>query len=109
MPSFSPSARSVVVAVMLLAALPAVLPGVVEAIESASLGGDCSRFCAGDGPDGDCSSSCTDCTCCQRAMSALLTFDPAQGSPAGIDGTFPIAPESLPLEIVAGIFHPPRS
>jgi hypothetical protein len=95
--------------VLLLPCLLAVLPGVAEVVESMSPFGDCTESCPGDTADGKCSSNCDECTCCQRAMSAVIASSVPLGMPRSAETASAAIPASFPLGFAQGVFHPPRA
>ena len=101
--------RCAALLLVLLLSVLAVQPGFAEVIELGAADGDCSEPCPRDSADGNCPSSCTDCQCCARAMSALLSFHAEDGAPALVDEAPSAEPASVPLEVAVGIFHPPRT
>jgi hypothetical protein len=96
------------IVVLLLAGFLVALPGVAEVVDSVVPDGDCAEPCPGDNSEGDCSSACDECTCCSRAMSALLIPAFVQNASRRIEIVAPAVPGERPLVLVKGVFHPPR-
>jgi len=94
--------------VLLVAGLLAALPGVAEGIESVIPGDDCAEECPADAADGKCGSSCDDCTCCTRALSADLLASLKPDRPGGIEAASHVLPTHTPPVFSNGIYHPPR-
>ena len=94
---------------LLAAGLLASLPGIAEGIESVIPGDDCTEDCPADTDDGKCGSSCDDCTCCPRALSAVFLPCLEPGTPERIEAASQVIPtRTLPL-FSTGVYHPPRA
>ena len=103
----SPRVRLLVV--LLSAGLLAALPGVAETIERLPPGDDCTEDCPADAADGKCGTSCDQCACCARTMSAVLVPYPKLGSPWLLAAASPTVPIRTPLALPEGVYHPPRA
>jgi hypothetical protein len=95
--------------VLLAACLLAALPGVAEGIERGIPGDDCTEDCPADTADGKCGTSCDECTCCARTLSAVFLPHPCPGTPGRFETASPITPSRAPLVLPDGIYHPPRA
>ena len=94
--------------VVLLAGLVAGLPGVSDAVELAAPVDDCSEPCPGDTSEGQCSSSCDECTCCPRTMAAVFVAYVTPGTPRRIESARAGLPAWHPRVPAIDVFHPPR-
>jgi hypothetical protein len=103
LPRFSP------IALLLLMGLVLSLPGVAEVVESVAPGGACSEACTGDSEDGKCPSTCDECACCARAMSAAFVQLALTSVSTRVDADPPSTPTVHPRLFAKDLFHPPRA
>jgi len=111
MPHHNPGVMRAALARVVLIALVGVLAapaGVSDLLDLVSTDTDCDDPCPGDGDGGRCSSDCTDCTCCPRAVPGLPVVPAADGPPRQVDEAPSPASRPVPPEIANAIFHPPR-
>ena len=97
------------VAALLLAGLLVALPGVAEVVEALSADCDCSEPCPGDTSDGNCPSSCDECTCCPRALTSVVVSFVGPYAPQSVETLRFGVPSAVPFELAQGVFHPPRA
>lgn len=95
--------------VLLAAGLLASLPGIAEGIESVIPGDDCTEDCPADSADGKCSSSCDECSCCTRALSAVFLPCSGPGTPGRIEAASHVIPTRTPPVFSKGVYRPPRA